>query len=59
MYHGACTNSFNPQLFNYERLETSSISRVIETKTTYALYYGTASGMIRKEILLRKEMMLA
>lgn len=43
-----------PQLFNYESLETSSISRVIETKTSYALYYGTASTIMRKEILKRK-----
>lgn len=48
-----------PQLFNYERLETTSISRVIETKSAYALYYGTASTTIRKEILLRKEMLSA
>ena len=47
-----------PQLFNYERLETTNISRVIETKSSYALYYGTASTIIRKEIMLRKEMML-
>ncbi|NLC54859.1 MAG: PTS transporter subunit EIIC [Erysipelothrix sp.] len=47
-----------PQLFNYERLESSNISRVIETKTSYALYYGTASTTIRKEILLRKKMLL-
>ena len=44
-----------PQLFNYEKLEDSSISRVIETKTSYALYYGTPSTIMRKEILHLKE----
>lgn len=44
-----------PQLFNYEKLEDSSISRVIETKTSYALYYGTPSTIMRKEIIHLKE----
>lgn len=44
-----------PQLFNYEKLEQSAISRVIETKTSYALYYGTSSTIMRKEILHLKE----
>lgn len=46
-----------PQLFDYNKLESSSISRVIESRTSYALYYGTASTMLRKEIILRKELL--
>lgn len=43
-----------PQMFNYEALEKSDIARVTETKSIYALYYGTASRMIRNEIMRMK-----
>ena len=45
-----------PQLFDYERLEETKVSRVIETRSIYALYYGSSSGIIRKEILLKKKL---
>ena len=39
-----------PQMFDYEALEKTNIARVIETRSKYAIYYGTSSTMIRKEI---------
>lgn len=45
-----------PQLFDYERLEKTEVSRVIETRSIYALYYGSSSSIIRKEILLKKKL---
>lgn len=39
-----------PELFNYELLKDTQITRVIETRSSYALYYGTASTIIQKEI---------
>lgn len=44
-----------PQMFNYEALDKSDIARVTETKSIYALYYGTASTMIRNEIMRMKK----
>ena len=44
-----------PQMFDYELLEKTNIGRIIETRTEYAIYYGTASTMIRREVLIRKE----
>lgn len=45
-----------PQMFDYTALEKTNISRVLETRSKYAIYYGTASTMIRKEILQRKKL---
>ena len=46
-----------PQLFNYEKLESTQISRVIESRSIYALYYGSASPIIRKEVKIRKSLL--
>ena len=45
-----------PQMFDYEFLETTDIGRVKETRTMYSIYYGTASTIIRQEVLLRKQL---
>lgn len=45
-----------PQMFDYDALEKTNIARVIETRSKYAIYYGTASTMIRKEVLTRKKL---
>ena len=43
-------------MFDYEFLETTDIGRVKETRTMYSIYYGTASTIIRQEVLLRKQL---
>lgn len=45
-----------PQMFDYDLLEQSNVSRVNETRSEYALYYGTISTIIRSNVLLRKQL---
>ncbi len=46
-----------PQMFNYDALEKTNIARVVETRSQYAIYYGTASTMVRKEVITRKQLL--
>ncbi len=46
-----------PQMFDYELLEKTKINRIIETRSIYAIYYGAASTIIRKEVLIQKSIL--
>lgn len=45
-----------PALFDYELLDDIGIDRAIETKTGFALYYGSSSTVIKNEIEHRKQL---